>query len=427
MARILAYTSPARGHLYPLVPVLDALRDRGHDVAVRTLPSELDALVARGLRAAPLAPAVLGVGHDDYKARTPVGAVRRSLGTFARRAAHEVPDVRAAIDVHRPDLLLVDTNTWGAAAVAEGSGLPWAQWLPFLTPVPSASAPPFGPGLPPARGPLGRLRDRVTRPAIFGGYERALLPEVNRVRASAGLPPAASASDVLLRAPLTLYLTAEPFDYPRADWPSSYRLVGPTSWDPPAEPPAWLADLPDPLVLVSTSTEFQDDGRLVAAALDGLRDAGVSVVATTPSADPGDVEIPPGARVERFLPHAPVLARAACVVCHGGMGITQKALAAGVPVCVVPFGRDQLEVARRVEVAGAGTRLPASRLNARRLRAAVEQAMTMREGARRVAAAYEGAGGAPAAADAVEELLPDQAPDGAVSSRREIPSIVQRP
>jgi hypothetical protein len=46
----------------------------------------------------------------------------------------------------------------------------------------------------------------------------------------------------------------------------------------------------------------------------------------------------------------------------------QKALARGVPVCAVPFGRDQLEVARRVEVAGAGTRLPASRLSPDHLR-----------------------------------------------------------
>ena len=38
MARILAYTSPARGHLYPLTPILDELRGRGHDIAVRTLP-----------------------------------------------------------------------------------------------------------------------------------------------------------------------------------------------------------------------------------------------------------------------------------------------------------------------------------------------------------------------------------------------------
>lgn len=52
----------------------------------------------------------------------------------------------------------------------------------------------------------------------------------------------------------------------------------------------------------------------------------------------------------RFVPHEAVLERAACVVCHGGMGITQKALAAEVPVVVVPFGRDQVETARRVEL-----------------------------------------------------------------------------
>ncbi|EUA85040.1 glycosyltransferase domain protein [Mycobacterium xenopi 4042] len=39
-------------------------------------------------------------------------------------------------------------------------------------------------------------------------------------------------------------------------------------------------------------------------------------------------------------------------------------------VCVVPFARDQAEVARRVEMARCGTRLPAKKLTARRLRAA---------------------------------------------------------
>jgi len=35
MARILAYTSPAAGHLFPLVPGLLALQERGHDVHLR--------------------------------------------------------------------------------------------------------------------------------------------------------------------------------------------------------------------------------------------------------------------------------------------------------------------------------------------------------------------------------------------------------
>jgi UDP:flavonoid glycosyltransferase YjiC (YdhE family) len=100
-----------------------------------------------------------------------------------------------------------------------------------------------------------------------------------------------------------------------------------------------------------------------------------------------------------------VLDRAACAVTHGGMGATQKALARGVPVCVVPFGRDQLEVARRVQVAGAGTRLPAKRLRPDRLRAKVREAMRLREGARRVQEAFAAAGGAAAAADAFETRL----------------------
>jgi UDP:flavonoid glycosyltransferase YjiC (YdhE family) len=126
---------------------------------------------------------------------------------------------------------------------------------------------------------------------------------------------------------------------------------------------------------------------------------------TTGALDPAAFTAPPNARVEAFLAHGPILERAACVVSHGGMGVTLKALAAGVPVCVVPFCRDQFEVARRVEVAGAGTRLHHKRLTPRRLREAVQAAVSMKAGAQRAAQGFARAGGAQAAADAVEEIL----------------------
>jgi UDP:flavonoid glycosyltransferase YjiC (YdhE family) len=87
------------------------------------------------------------------------------------------------------------------------------------------------------------------------------------------------------------------------------------------------------------------------------------------------------------------------------MSITQKSLAHGVPVVAVPFGRDQPEVARRVEVAGAGVRVPARRLTPERLRQAVHAAIDRRAGAERIAAAFRAAGGAPAAAEALEQLM----------------------
>jgi MGT family glycosyltransferase len=138
--------------------------------------------------------------------------------------------------------------------------------------------------------------------------------------------------------------------------------------------------------------------------LPGVRRRAVDVVITTADIDPATLNPPANVRVERFVPHSPVLDRAACVVCHAGMGITQKALAHGVPVVAVPFGRDQPEVARRVEVAQAGIRLPARRLDPARLRGAVKHAMHLTAGAQRIAAAFNAAGGPAAAADALEQL-----------------------
>jgi UDP:flavonoid glycosyltransferase YjiC (YdhE family) len=136
----------------------------------------------------------------------------------------------------------------------------------------------------------------------------------------------------------------------------------------------------------------------------------VQVVVTSAAHDPQRFEAPPNATLVRWAAHGPLLARAACVVCHGGMGVTQKALAAGVPVCVVPFGRDQFVVAETVARAGAGTRVLPAELDPASLRAAVREAMAMRAGAQRVAAGFARAGGPPAAAEALEALLAGRPP-----------------
>jgi MGT family glycosyltransferase len=405
MARILAYTSPARGHLFPVTPILDELSRRGHEIALRTLGSEVPRMQDRGFDATPISPRVEAIEHDDFGARNQHAALERSVKVFAARAEHDAPDLERAIADERPDALVVDIQCWGAMAAAEAWGGPWATFCPYPLALSSRDAPPFGPGFPPARGPVGRLRDRILRPIVFGTVAKKVLPPVNEVRASLGLPAVADADSMFLRPPLLLYMTAEPFEYPRSDWPDSVVMVGPCAWEPPADPPEWLAGIERPLVLVTTSSEFQDDGRLVSVALEALADEPVDVVATLPAGDPGTFDVPANARVERFIPHGPLLEGAACAITHGGMGATQKALARGVPVCAVPFGRDQLEVARRVEVAGAGTRLPAGRLRPDRLRARVRRAMAMTEGAQRVASAYDATGGPAAGADAFELRL----------------------
>ena len=114
--------------------------------------------------------------HDDYKARTPQGSLKRGVAKFAARAEYELADLRAAIDAEEPDVILVDAMSWGASAAAAAWDGPWAQWFPYPLPVPSRDVPPFGPGLTPASGPLGRLRDRALRPLMLSSMEKVFLP-----------------------------------------------------------------------------------------------------------------------------------------------------------------------------------------------------------------------------------------------------------
>jgi UDP:flavonoid glycosyltransferase YjiC (YdhE family) len=405
MAKILAYTSPARGHLFPLIPILDELRLRGHEIILTSLASEAEAMRARGFDAHRMDPQIEAIEHDDWRGRSQRESLARVMRAFRARAAFEVPDLRRAVADERPDAILVDINCWGAQAVAAASGRPWATFCPYPIPLPSPDAPPYGPGFAPARGGLGRLRDRLLGPVVRGTYERAALPAMNASRIGLGLSPLRDVNEWLNSQPLVLYLTAEPFEYPHREWPDNIVMVGPCDWSPDAEPPQWLDQLEHPIVLVTTSSEFQNDGRLVRTALEALSGEPFTVVATLPASDIGDARVPANARVERFVPHAPLLDRAVCAITHAGMGATQKALARGVPVCAVPFARDQFEVARRVEVAGAGTRLSAKRLRPDRLRGAVHEAIRRRAGAARIAEAFAAAGGPGAAADALEKRV----------------------
>jgi MGT family glycosyltransferase len=185
------------------------------------------------------------------------------------------------------------------------------------------------------------------------------------------------------------------------------HFVGHQLFDLPGERPAYLDEPGDPWVLVTCSTEYQGDEDLARTAVAALRDEPVRVLVTLggdrPDAEGLDA---PNVRVERFVPHGHVLPECVAVVCHGGLGIVAKAMAHGVPTAVVPFGRDQPEIARRVVEAGAGVMLPRKRLSADRLRVAVAEARATADGAARAAATMREAGGATAFADAAETLRP---------------------
>ncbi|WP_413249320.1 glycosyltransferase [Sinomonas flava] len=412
MPTVLAYTSPAMGHLFPLMPLLLELRARGHRVHVRTLASQVGMVRAQGLEAEPIDPRIEAITLDDYAANGPVQALSAFAETVSERGAFDAPDLLSAARSVRPDATIVDINSWGALCAAEALGGAWTSFSPFSPSLRSHAVPPFGPGLAPMAGPLGKARDALVRRLTIGAVEKAFMPRLTLLRAAQGLGPVRDTDAFFRRSPLLLVMTAEPFEYPRPDWGENVRLIGALPWEPPAPTPRWVEDPGDPFVLVTTSSEYQADESLARAAVEGLGGEPYRVVVTMPAAAADLGPLPPNVRVERFIPHGPILERAAVAVTHGGMGATQKALAAGVPCVVVPFGRDQLEVAARVVHSGAGVRIAKGKLSPERLREAVHRAVGLADGARRVAAGYRAAGGALAGADAVEALVGATSPDG---------------
>ena len=181
MSRLLAYTSPARGHLYPVVPILCELGGRGHQTVLYGLSGELERpQSSRHQRRTRSIPASRTTRSSIGKSAFPRAQPLRCLETFAQRAQLEAPDLERAITAHRPDALLIDINCWGAGAVAQASGLPWALYSPYLLPLRSREVPPFGLGLRPRDGPLGRVRDALAARTVDLVFAEPLCPRSDR-------------------------------------------------------------------------------------------------------------------------------------------------------------------------------------------------------------------------------------------------------
>ena len=388
----------------PISALLSELATRGHTIHLRTLSTGAEVGRRLGFHTDAIYPRIEQIELDDWKSSNPLAALKLSVAAFGRRAVHEVPDLADAVARVNPDALLVDVNSWGALSAADAGEIPWACFAPYTPPLKAPGVPPFGLGLKPLSGVLGRVRDTAVRTAVLGALERVMLPPINAIRADVDVTPVSSMDEFLRRAPLILLASGKPFQYPHTDWGDAVQLIGPCVLDPgPETTPDWLDAIELPIVLVTTSSEKQADADLVSTAMTALADERVHVVATVPAGQADGLATPPNSTVCRFVPHGVVLDRAVCAVTHGGMGATQKALARGVPVCVVPYGRDQFEVARRVEVALCGTRLPAKKLSPPRLRTKVQEAMTMTDGATRVAAGFADTGGTAHGADLFEQ------------------------
>jgi len=312
---------------------------------------------------------------------------------------------RAPADVVAADYVLL-----GALAAAEAAGTPAAALVhKGYYPWPAPGAPPFGAGLPPARGPVGTLREALYNAGSRRIYIRDGLPAQNRARGLLGLPPLRSPLEQYDRAARVLLLASRAFDFPIRRLPPNVRYVGTplenetiAGWIAP-----WPTDDPRPLVLVSLSTLPQGQGPVMHRILAALASLPVRALVTLgPALDPAQFTAPANARIETFVPHAAVLPGAAAMVTQCGLSTVMKALAHGVPLVCFPLLADQPDNAARIVAHGAGVRVGRDSSPAQ-IAQAIQQVATegpFREGARRLARVLATEDGAQRATEELETI-----------------------
>ncbi len=369
------------GHAFPMIALGRALVERGHSVAMDTWQKWREPVEAAGMTF------TQAPEYQVFPTR------EKPLKPYAA-AVRAAQQIRPFVHDFAPDVAVADILTPGPALAAELEGVPLATLVPHVHPFVGDGHPIYSIGARLPRTPAGAALWRgANRRFVQGSLEEGR-DQYNETRRRLGLGPLAWVHTALSRE-LTMVGTLPQLEYPRR-WEPWVRIVGPLQWEPPGErvePPPGRG----PVVLVAPSTSQDPEHVLLRAALEGLADAPVRVIATYNGREPAArIPVPANAVLVPWLSYSKTMPLCDVVVLHGGHGTLMRALSAGCSVVVCPVAGDMNENAARVDWAGVGRRIPRRWLGARSLRLAVHGALRPPVRARaaaiaRWAAAFDGA------------------------------------
>ena len=375
---------PAPGHVNPTLPLVAELVRRGHRVSYATGPELLDAVRAAGAEPVEVPFVLPDVPTGGLAAADPEEIAAR-FEAFVVSVERVFPVLAEHAAAERPDALCGDAMSPVVPLVAQRAGLPHAMLHPSF-----ASNEHFSlrrdvigagrTGAPPS--PFVRVAERVDRFAREQGLEPVPF----------GTPGELN----LVFLPREFQIAGDTFD-------DSFVFLGPSLGDRADE--GW--DGPDPVLLVSLGTTFNDRPDFFRTCVEAFGDTGWQVVmAIGDKVDPDTLgPLPPNVVARAQVPQVGVLRRARAFVTHSGMNSTMEALLLGVPQVGVPQMIEQQANAGRVEELGCGRRLDPETLDAATLREAVDEVAAdpdVRAAAEAFGARMREVDGPAAGADALE-------------------------
>lgn len=374
MASILIAAVPVHGHVFPLLGVARHLTERGDRVRFLTGARFAEVVAATGAQHVPLPEEA---DFDDRRdvnelfpgrvALTGVKSLAYDLEHAFMRPGRAQHDAIMTLHASAPaGALLTDPAFVGGAFVL---GHPLTERPPLVVcgvvplSITSRDTAPYGMGVTPLRGPLGRVRNALLNRIAA----RTVFPSAERVAAEAnhqlfGRPLPFPVLDWPRHAEAIAQFTVPEFEYPRSDAPTSLSFVGPISASSsPAPLPAWWDELDGsrPVVHVTQGTiANRDYHQIIAPTLEALAQDDLFVVVSTGGRPIETLPPLPGnARAAEYLPYDALLPKTDVYVTNGGYGGVQYALRHGVPIVTSSGKEDKPEVAARVAWSGVGRRI----------------------------------------------------------------------
>jgi MGT family glycosyltransferase len=387
---ILFASTPATGHINPLLAIVRMLRAEGHEITFLTGSVFRDRIENSGARFVSLPPGADFDGRDILSVAPELKDIPPGLEWFRvaieRFFLDHLPaqhqGLLQAAQASQADVIVGDDMFFGVLPMLLGSRSKRPPVVlcgtSFLHLGREDGAPNFL-GLPPATTEEQRHQYADIAREYDEAVDQPSLLSLNKILNALGVCPVSVPlfHSVVELADAHMQLSVPRFEFPRQIQPSVHFVGTPPIVPGQAPLPPWAHELNGPrkVVLVTQGTVANHNfGLLIAPTLAALaNEPDVLVVATTGGrpvdAIPGAV--PSNARVASFLPFEWLLPRVDVFVTNGGYGSVNQAMSFGIPLVTAGMTEDKADVNARVAWSGVGLNLATNEPTQEALRAAV--------------------------------------------------------
>jgi MGT family glycosyltransferase len=385
--KILIASTPAPGHLNPLLSVASLLLESGHEVAVQVNEDLRPAVEAAGHRFLPEIPNAQTSGRyflENYPERMQKSPGMEMTGYsfvhfFARNIPAQSASLKMALGYFQADLILADSTYWGTLPMLVGP----RHERPAIAHL-GVSVVNFASG---KNIPMRADESPEQRDAELHVRECLMLRPtqhaVNAALSSLGCPalPCPILEAMTELPDLYLHPGIESFEYPDSNSKVHYIGALPTPGGQPRLPAWWQQiDRAKRLVLVTQGTIANRDlGQLIAPALIALGGREDMTIIVTTGGEPVDsipVAIPSNAHVISFLPYAQIMPKIDLLITNGGYGTVNMAISHGIPIISAGLTEDKEEVSAHVQWSGAGIDLRVNQATPEAIKRAVDEIFT---------------------------------------------------